>query len=129
MAKLLREKKVEPDLMISSPTVRAMTTARIFAKELKYGVSNIVINDLLYHGDLRSILGIIQNLDDPHETVVLIGHNPEITSLGNLLTSRAIENIPTCGVLCVDFKASTWRLIGQNNGKIRFFEKPKKYFK
>jgi phosphohistidine phosphatase len=72
---------------------------------------------------------LLSNIDDNHNTVFLIGHNPDITSLGNQLSDMFIDNIPTTGILCIDFEFDSWRNILTQSGKLRFFEYPKKYLK
>ena len=38
-----------PDIIVSSGAKRALQTAQLFSKELKYDAASIQINDLLYH--------------------------------------------------------------------------------
>ena len=128
MAKLIRGKSLRPDLILASPAVRALTTARIFAEKLDYEPSNIVTNELFYDGATLSIVDFLRGLENSLRVVMLFGHNPEITTLANFLTGAAIDNIPTCGIVCADFEVDSWNMIGNQNGKVRFFEKPKKYF-
>jgi len=60
---------------------------------------------------------------------MMFGHNPGFTWLANGLTKEAIENIPTCGIVAIDFDVSSWNEIGKQSGTLRFFEYPKLYFK
>jgi phosphohistidine phosphatase SixA len=42
----------------------------------------------------------------------MVGHNPELTELANLLCREArIDNLPTCGVLCLEYGVRGWHSI------------------
>ena len=45
MGERLAKRDVEPDLIVSSPAVRALATAQIFAEKLDYRAKNIVVDD------------------------------------------------------------------------------------
>ena len=50
MGKRLAKRDVKPDLILSSPAKRALTTAEIIAKKLDYKLKDIVVDDRLYAG-------------------------------------------------------------------------------
>ena len=129
MGKLLHEQKIRPDAIISSPALRALTTARIIATELKYDLKYIATDGLLYEADFRSMMSVVNGIDDSLATVIIVGHNPGITFLANSLTEAAIENIPTCGVVGINLDGGRWRTIHPGSATLKFFEQPKKYFK
>jgi len=129
MAKILKEKGVYPDLIITSPATRALQTLEYFLDEFKYNKSKVMVRDEIYSMGATAIRKLLSNIDDNHNTVFLIGHNPDITSLGNQLSDMFIDNIPTTGILCIDFEFDSWRNILTQSGKLRFFEYPKKYLK
>ena len=129
MGKLLREQKVQPDLIISSPALRAMTTARMIAAELKYEQSNIITHEMLYNADVNAMMRIVEQVDNSLKTIILVGHNPGLTLLANVLSDASVENIPTCGIACIQFQIDSWQAITRGAGTLAFFEKPKKYFR
>jgi phosphohistidine phosphatase len=129
MAKLLKEKKVEPDLMVTSTALRAFTTAREFARRLDYKKAKIERSDELYLAEVNEMLNYVRQLPDKHNIVMLFGHNPAITWFANQLSGGVIENIPTCGVCSITFNIETWKDVSEGSGKIDFFEYPKMYFK
>lgn len=128
MAKLLKSFNVKPDLMISSTAKRALTTAKAFAEELGYKKGNIKATDELYHADENGMLGIIKETDDSCKTLLMFGHNPEFTYFANAICDCNIDNLPTCGVLCIDFNTDSWSDVNFGKGKFISFEYPKKYF-
>ncbi|TAL69816.1 MAG: histidine phosphatase family protein [Bacteroidetes bacterium] len=129
MAKLTKEKGIAPDLIISSPAIRAITTARLFAKELKYSLRSIQTNEIIYTTGPKEILNMLSIVDDSKNCVMLFGHNPDMTAIANYLSDEDIENLPTAAVLCIDFYIESWSALSDETGKVRFYEYPKKYLK
>ncbi|MCX7909186.1 MAG: histidine phosphatase family protein [Ignavibacteria bacterium] len=129
MAKLMKEQNLVPDLILTSPAERALQTVKYFVEEFKIDKSKIIVREEIYtHGSVI-VRKLISQIDDIHNTVYLFGHNPDLTSLANQLLDVFIENIPTTGIVCIDFDFKSWKEILNSKGKLRFFEYPKKYFK
>ena len=129
MAKVLSKRKITPDIIVSSTAERAWTTAREFAKKLDYKKKDIVREKELYMADVDDMLQYVKDINDKHSVVMLVGHNPGLTSFANLLSKDSIDNIPTCGVYALQFDIESWKDVGAEKGKVTFFEYPKMYFK
>ena len=56
---------------------------------------------------------------------MVIGHNPGLTELINHFTDMRIYNIPTTGIIKVEFKEDEWSKITENRGKIVYKKFPK----
>ena len=125
MGRRLMEMGIKPDLVISSPAIRAKTTAEYVCEQLKYDIESINYNDEVYEASVRSLLIIINNISDDHNCVIIFGHNPTHTYLAEYLTKEVIGNIPTCGAVCVEFEFDSWKLISEGTGKMKWFEYPK----
>jgi phosphohistidine phosphatase len=126
MGQRLAAKNISPELLISSPAKRAHTTARRIAKEIGYEKSKIIVHSKLYHGGLGEMIELIQSTDKSINSLMIFGHNPGFTELANYLTGSNIYNIPTCGIVSIEFDTDDWAIIGQNEGKMLFFDYPKK---
>ena len=73
----LFNRDILPDAMISSPAMRAIKTARIFAESLNFKKSKIIEVQDIYDGLTTSeFLELIQELPEEAETVFFFGHNP-----------------------------------------------------
>jgi phosphohistidine phosphatase len=129
MGKLLRERRIQPDALISSPAVRAMTTARVIAGELRFDPAGIRADKVLYQGDTPAMIEMISRTDAACGTILLVGHNPGITLLANRLSDSSIEHFSTCAVACFRFEIDSWNMLANSPGKLEFFERPKKYFR
>ena len=112
MGKRLAKREVKPDLILSSPARRALTTAEIIARKLDYKVKDIVVDDRLYAGAVHGLLDVIHKLDDNLKRVMLFGHNPELIELAHRLSSE-ITHMPTCAVAEFTFNAKSWSNIGK----------------
>lgn len=124
MAHLLKEKKISPDLILSSPAMRAISTAHIFAEKLHYPEHKIEQNSLIYNAPVGTLLRVVQGISDEYKTVFLIGHNPGMTLLANLLCLPPIMHIPTSGVVCIDMGTKHWSHVKALCGKQEFFIYP-----
>ena len=127
MGKRLKKYASRPDLMVSSPAKRALKTAGIMAKELGFPVTKIVTDASIYAAGVSDLLDVIHNIDDAFHRVMMYGHNPGLTRLAEHLTHRRVENIPTCGIFCIDFDIDSWREVPEGGGRVVFFDYPKKY--
>lgn len=127
MATIFKEKNIEPQLLISSPSVRTMATARFFCKELNYDYDNVAVEKDIYLASLETLLGMVKNLDDKLDSVMMFAHNPGITELVNILAEENIANVPTCGITAISFRTNHWDKIDKSNSSLIFFEYPKKY--
>lgn len=127
MAKILRKQGIIPDLIVSSPARRALDTAKIYAGKLDYPEKKIQMNDLLYFEGIKNILHVIHQLDSRHRTVFIFGHNPDFTTIANKFSQKAIDNVPTNGVVGVTFKTDAWQDASFSNGTLVFFDYPSHY--
>ncbi|OGU54559.1 MAG: phosphohistidine phosphatase [Ignavibacteria bacterium RBG_13_36_8] len=127
MGKLLNEQGIKPDLIISSAAVRAVDTAKNISEKIGYRIDQIIIDKSIYEADSLHLFEIIKSLSEKYNTVMLIGHNPDLTYFANYLGDKRIDNIPTCGIVTIEFDTGSWRLVQPESGKIISFEYPKKY--
>jgi len=125
MAKMLANQKLQPDLIVSSPAKRAKLTALILAKELHYPKKKIVYTDTIYNAPAEKLIPSIRSLDDHYNKVVIVGHNTGFTELANVLGNLDIANVPTCGIVALDFKIDRWKDVKKKEGKFVFFYYPK----
>jgi phosphohistidine phosphatase len=125
MGKRLADRAVKPDLILSSPAMRALETARMIAKKLDHKLEDIVVDDRLYAGGVDELLNVIHELDDRLERVMLVGHNPVLTELGHRLSSE-ITHMPTCAVAEFRFETKSWSKIGKAKPAKVTLDSPKK---
>ena len=113
-----------PSYIISSHATRTLETSKILIQKLQYN-KEIETQPSIYNGNVQSILQLIYNVNDKHESIMLIGHNPIITELANHISNVKIDYMPTCATIIIDFNV-IWKEIKNNNGVLVDFIWPKK---
>jgi phosphohistidine phosphatase len=127
MAKKLSERKVVPDLFLTSPANRALYTSIIIARILKFPYEKIIIEDNIYVGYNEDLIDMIRSQKDSLSHIFIFGHNPAFTSLANHLMDHYLDNIPTAGVVSLTYNINSWEEIGKVKPEKDFFDYPKRY--
>lgn len=119
MAQLLASQGVQPDLLVTSPAKRAITTAKFFAEILGVAEEALIKEPNIYEAHPNEVLRIISNLPEDAKTVLIFGHNPTFTEVANVfIENDFIENVPTCGVVKISSDAPTWNSMYEGNAKV-----------
>ncbi|MBK8043102.1 MAG: histidine phosphatase family protein [Haliscomenobacter sp.] len=126
MARILREKGVKPDLFLSSPAKRALTTAEIFAAGLD--VDAIRVEPQLYEAFPEDVLRVVQGVEDAVQTLFVFGHNPTFFVLANRFSKSELDNVPTCGIVCVEAHIDSWKDFREHTGRMTAFLYPKQFY-
>jgi phosphohistidine phosphatase len=130
MGQKLAVHQVRVDALWTSPARRAVETARCFAKALQFPRKEIELRDRLYTSAIEDLLLEIRSCPDEVKRLLMVGHNPVTTEFANFLIGddcdTEIELIPTCGIVALEFSCSSWQKIRENEGKLLFFDYPKK---
>ncbi len=126
MGSKLCQRKVRPDILVTSPANRAFTTAQIIAAAIGFKTEKIIKNPALYLASLDDLHNIINDTDEANSTLMIVGHNPGLTALANHLCRNHLENIPTCGIFCAALEHVLWKDVKEGSGRQLFFDYPKK---
>ena len=124
MGEYFKDRDIVPDIILSSPALRAKTTAEIIANKVKYK-KQILYEKSIYEADIDTLHNILTSLDNKYKSAFIVGHNPGL----NLLVDSYVgfdENIPTCGVVELQIKSDSWKNINSKNIKLLSFNYPKK---
>jgi phosphohistidine phosphatase len=111
MGRRLAHCHVKPDLIVSSPALRAQATARLIAEELGVKHRHLVVDDRLYAASPKALLEVIHELEGKVDCAMLVGHNPEFAELAYRL-SGTITEMPTCAVAEFRFDTPSWSDVG-----------------
>ncbi len=125
MGKRLTKRGVKPELLMSSPALRALTTAQLIADEIGYERKAIVVDDRLYASSAGDLLDLIRALDKKLDRVMLSGHNPEFTDLAHQLSSDIID-MPSCAVAEFRFDTKAWSDVGDVEPTRVMLDEPKR---
>lgn len=121
----LKSSKVKPDLFVSSSAVRAYETAKLIAEGIGYEVDKIVISKALYHAGIDEIYDELFSIDNSINSVMIFGHNPTLTDFVNDFIRSEIDNLPTTGVVSIEFKTNSWEMIPNAKFKLNFVVFPR----
>lgn len=129
MSILMKDKKSLPDLIITSPAIRAISTALIFCRNFNLSYSDIVINANLYDTNVNQYKDIIAHIDNRYKSIMVVGHNPIISDFANNLTKSFMSTIATCGILEIRQSESdvNWKNFNEKTGEHFFYDFPKNH--
>lgn len=122
----LAERGCAPGLLISSPAKRARQTAKEIAAQIDYQQTAIEYKEEIYEASLNTLINLIGQLDDSNAEVILIGHNPGFSDLGQWLSPETPDWLPTCGLLELELPIDHWSQVEENCATLLLHDYPKK---
>ena len=125
MGQALAKRDLTLDLLVSSPAVRALSTAALVARELEYPADKIEVLEAIYEATVPDLLAVVRQLPDTADSVLLVGHNNTLTDFANLLSPSEIPEMPTAAIVCLKFSTDQWARTDRANAEFYFFDKPK----
>jgi phosphohistidine phosphatase len=125
MGQRVAESGIRPSQIISSPAVRAWTTAKIFAKALGYPLEFLQREDGLYLASLDNLLDVVATQDPGFHNLMLFAHNPGLTDFANYLVPGLTSNLPTAGVVSVNMDCDDWMLYDRPKTELVVYDYPK----
>src|SRR5690606_6441335 len=117
MSERLYNYQVKPEYFISSPALRTLATAKIFAENIGLPFDRIQPENMIYEASVNTLLKIVNHLDDKYSSVALFGHNPGITDLFNYLADDFIAALPTCSIVRLGFEFESWESLTADSGQ------------
>lgn len=129
MGRRIAAAEIRPSLIISSPALRAWTTARIVAAEIGYPLEFLQRENDLYLASLDDLLDVVAAQDPGFNNLMLFGHNPGLTDFANYLSPGLTSNVPTAGVVSVEFESDDWLLYDRPETRLLRYDYPKKKFR
>lgn len=113
MGVALKELKLIPDLIITSPAKRTLQTAGKIAIASGFPSDNINVDERLYHCSADVIESVISEVNNSVKVLFIIAHNPGITDFAVQLEAQCGSNfgiihIPTCGVVAAHIESENW---------------------
>jgi phosphohistidine phosphatase len=120
-----------PDLAIVSPATRAQQTWALVAGLLPKA-PRLVIDDRIYAATSETLVGVIAAARNA-PTLIVVGHNPSLHDLALQLTGSGDrrarewlgENLPTSGLVVIEFPFDDWSLMRPRTGLLTRFVSPR----
>ena len=123
VGKYLKQKNKKIDIILSSPALRAHTTAKLLAKELDFN-KNIMQNQYIYEPFVAAIQELISYIHDDNDTAILVGHNPGVSTLAYMLCDSR-EELKTASIVEISFSCDSWMDVNKNNATFISYTKTK----
>lgn len=119
-AKFLKDELADLDKIFTSPLIRAVQTAEIFAVRLKFKGDVEPVNELKNEATISSLQNLIKKNSNLN-SIALVGHDPKMSILAKAFSDKEELNF--------EFKKSGVCLIGfdlkNESGKFIWFLNPK----
>ena len=125
MSDRLARAGIHPELIAASPAKRAKKTAKCIAGGTGYNKDDICYYPELYLGTLAYHLQLLEELLRKVNILFLVGHNNTITELAEHLTGRSFDNVPTCGIVGVEYSKVDGFTPASGGGRMLFYDFPK----
>lgn len=116
MGRQLKEKRLVPDLIISSTAVRAKDTALVIADVVGY-TKEIVFLSSLYAASPDAYIQAISHVAGDYSTILVVGHNPGLEELIEVLTGDMHE-LSTCALAIIEMPIEKWSTLNRRQGKL-----------
>ena len=126
VSRKIKNRGIVPDIMISSPALRAIKTARIFAENLDFPEKQIRENEHIYEGmTTEEFIEIVRALPEEAGTAFFFGHNPAFYYYVIHLLKEYDLDMPTCAAVGIAFHVRTWKEVQSRSGTMSFRVTPK----
>ena len=112
MGKLLADHHLHPDLILSSTAKRARSTAK---RAIKGGdlTCPLELVDDFYLAPPETYVSELRQQPDSHNRILVIGHNPGLEELVELLTGDG-GPLPTAALVQVEFDVDSWSQLAEH---------------
>lgn len=125
MAQRLVDLGRRPDRLVSSPALRAISTAHVFSTVLGLPADDIQIRPRVYDASIQTLLDTVRSLDPAARHVLMFGHNPGFSELALTLAHCPFRDMPTCAIAALELHAEAWTEVGPGCGRLIHFLYPK----
>jgi phosphohistidine phosphatase len=121
----LNKHKFIPDAIVASPSKRTKQTAQIVSNCFKKNKIPIDYQFDIYEASISDLLHVIRQTNTNINTLMLIGHNPSITSMVGYLTGSFVEHVSTSGIVIIQLNSVNWQTVLAHKGELIYVLNPK----
>ena len=103
LSDFLIKKNIYPDRVLVSSSYRTLETLELTGKHISADFINI--KDAIYHASVETLLDLLETQENDG-TLLMVGHNPSMHYLTELLTEARIDKFPTCALAEIELTTS-----------------------
>lgn len=124
----LKAKDYQIQHIVSSPANRTQQTAVLFAEDFALSPNDIQYQQSIYDGiTTQEMLNLFLKVDSQKETVLFVGHNPDISRFAYRLTRSFEHYVPTCCAIVLETQVAQWQQLGSQPFDFKDIFTPKNY--
>lgn len=124
IAKYLINNHKNINAIISSPSHRTKETAEIIANTLNFPIDSITYIEDLYEGfgnGIHPYINAIKGVDNNKESILISGHNPDLTDLCKILTGLEIPYMRKSSLIILKINIKNWQEIKKGIAKLQLY--------
>lgn len=106
---LLTKQGFQLSQILTSPALRAFSSALAVAKAMHYPETKIMADEALYNASADVLFNAIQNFEDVWHTVLLIAHNPGISALARSFNPDIPSDLDVADFCVLSFPLLHWQ--------------------
>jgi len=123
VGKLMKKRKLQPDLVLSSPAERARQTTELVLAEAGLEIE-VRHDERIYEATVARLVEVVAQIEDEANVAMLVGHNPGLEELLAALTGTA-RSMPTAALACIELDIEKWNKVRAGTGRLEWLVKPK----
>jgi phosphohistidine phosphatase len=125
MGRFFAQAEIIPDLIASSPAIRARQTAELLARTAGYE-AGIRWDEAVYSAGPDALLSVVRGLPDQVDHALLVGHNPGFEELAALLIGTECGvTLPTSAAAHFEIDVDRWSEVCAGAGRLQWLVTPK----
>jgi phosphohistidine phosphatase len=123
VGKFLTKVNAAPDLILSSPAVRARTTAELANKAGRWAAPMEIVPSF-YGGGWSDVVEGVLAAGESAERILVTGHEPTWSALVSVLTGGSLVAMPTAAIACIAVIGNSWVRLGPNCAELQWHVTP-----
>ena len=124
LCSFLKKHKFNAAKVICSNAKRAKETFDLTADGFQFLIDDATYTDELYFGNIDTVIEKIKETEEELKNILIVGHNPTLHYLVELLTNKTIDRFTTCNLAIISHDGE-WISLNSQKCRLRSLIKPK----
>ena len=124
MSKFLKDMNIKIDKVLCSNAIRAKETFDLTADGFNFEIDKATYSDKLYFGDTTTIIQDLKELEESLNNILIVGHNPTLHYLVEILTNESINRFTTCNLATISHDGE-WVSLNSQQCSLKSLIRPK----
>ena len=124
MSNFLKDMNIKIDKVLCSNAIRAKETFDLTADGFNFKIDKATYLDKLYFGDTTTIIQDLKELDESLNNILIVGHNPTLHYLVEILTNESINRFTTCNLATISHNGE-WVSLNSQQCSLKSLIRPK----